>query len=280
MRFKILLSGFVFAGIFTAGFSAEAAPQGKLVTPDFTASGAAAVSSLYENYINANPGMMAEGVAVGRAEIVRFSIDGSCPQGGCYTTVVTQTSNGGYRQVFSLKTDKVQYYSGDRPYPILHVNGIDWYFTELSGYVADLKSVGSAFVPSGRPAGRTKTQIDAALESSGWPMNVPEVVQEVTPGGGAPTTLLAIPDQTTTAGQADCAANSCHIWFLVYRHGRWVSSTGTVGTGLLAQLPPDQNGAIQIGVGETEGFNTYSWSTSDGRWEKTASTFSAVTGRQ
>jgi hypothetical protein len=280
MRLKQFLSGFIFAGLLATGFAAEAAPQGRLTTPSFSVSGAAAVSSLYSNYIAANPGMQAEGFAVGRVEIVSFSIDGSCPSDGCYTTVVVQTPNGGYRQVLSLKTDKIQYYAGDRPYPILHVNGLDWYYTAMNGYIADLKSAGAAFVPTGRPVGRTKDQIDSALKTSGWPQGVPELVQEITPGGNAPTTLLVIPDQTTPAGQADCAANNCHVWFLVYQSGRWVASTGTVGTGLLAQLPPDQNGVQQIGVGEIEGFNTYSWSRSDRRWEKSASTFSTVTGRQ
>ena len=281
MRVKQLLSGFIFfVGSLAAASGAEAATHGRLATPDFTVSGAASVAPLYSNYTSVNPGMEAEGFQVGRVTIVRFVLAGSCPEEGCYTTVVTQAPNGGMRQVFSLKTSKVQYYAGYGPYPTLRVNGLDWSFTATYGYIADLKSAGSAFVPTGRPKGRTERQVDAALQDSGWPQGVPALVQEVTPGGGAPTTLMVIPDQSTPAGQEDCAASSCHVWFLIYKAGRWVASTGTVGTSLLALLPPDQNGVQQIGVGELQGFNTYSWKPSDERWEKTASTFSAVTGRQ
>ncbi len=255
---------------------ASAKTQGQIVSPDYDSSATATIRPLYSGYLEQNRGLQVQAAAIGKIEIVRFLIGGNCPPDGCYTTVVTEQPDGKYRQIFALKTRSVTYYHGTGAFPVLRVNGMDWDYTFANGYIADIKSAGEAFVPTLRPQGQTADEIGKALSSSGWPNGVLPLVHEVQPGAEAPTTLLVIPDMTTTLGQQDCAAGSCHVWFLVYVNGSWKASTGTTGTGLLAVLPPDAQGIVRIGVAETAGFFTFSWSVQDSRWEQTGSTFSAV----
>jgi hypothetical protein len=258
--------------------SASAALHRPLVQPDFTASAAGAVTPLYSSYLKQNPDLQVTADSVGRVTIVRFLVGGSCPAAGCYTTVVTLLPNGNYRQIFAMQTPSIAYYATQGPFPTLRAKGLDWDYVAMYGYTADLKSAGQAFVPTQRPEGSTSTDIEKALSTSGWPRDLPPLVQEIQPGGGAPTTLMVIPDMTTKPGQLDCAADACHIWFLIYSQGQWVASNGTTGTGLLAVLPADPDGASRIGVAKPAGFQTYSWSASDNRWELTGSTFSKVQG--
>jgi hypothetical protein len=255
---------------------AAAVPAGQLETPSYSAAAAISVRSLYSNFLSHNSALTVQAAQIGAITIVRFLENGACPSAGCYTTALRANPQGGFTQVLVLRAPEIQYYKGKGSYPVLRVNGIDWDYTFHSGYIADLKSAGEAFTATLRPQGTTAQDIDAALSASGWPKNLPPLIHEVQPGGGAPTTLLVAPDETTTAGEADCAQDACHIWFLVYQKGAWTASTGTTGTGLLAVLPPDQAGVARIGVGEDQGFFTFSWDTALSRWVETGSTFSKV----
>ena len=255
---------------------AAAKPAGQLEKPSYSAAAAISVRSLYSNFLGQHPDLTVQAAQIGAITIVRFLDNGACPDGGCYTTALRANPQGGFTQVLVLRAPEIQYYKSKGQYPVLRVNGIDWDYTYHSGYIADLKSAGQAFTATLRPQGATAQQIEAALSASGWPENLPPLIHEVQPGGGAPTTLLVEPDETTTAGQADCAQDVCHIWFLVYQDGAWKASTGTTGTGLLAVLPADQAGVGRIGVGEDQGFFTFSWEPDPGRWVETGSTFSKV----
>jgi len=263
---------FILASLGGAGVSA-AAPVGRPLTPAYSQSAAAAVAPLYQNYLQQHPGLQIEAAQIGNITIIRFLVNGACSDDGCYTTALAANAQGGFRQVLVLRAPQVQYFPSKSPYPVLRINGIDWAYTFHSGYIADLKSAGDAFTATLRPKGATAQEINAALSASGWPANLPYLIHEVTPGGNAPATLLVAPDLTSPAGQQDCAADLCHLWFLVYRDGAWSASIGTTGTGLFAVLPADHSGVSRIGVGEQEGFNVYSWAAKEGAWKETGSTF-------
>lgn len=225
----------------------------------------AKVAKAYSSFLANNHGATVTAARVGDVVVVRFDGQGVCTNGKCFTTALV-----GFpakpKQVLAVRAKTVSYIPGGQM-PALVINGVEWDFSGVSGYVANLKTAGVAFVPNLQPHGKTLKDVASALHASGWPKGVPVLIREVKGlGHGAPVTLSAMPDLRSQAAQSTCGIGHCPVALLVPHDHGWEVSAITRGTGLMAVLRASYKGRHEIGIGQMSGYEAFGWSGRMKRW--------------
>ena len=271
MRFRgILLIGSIASAI--SWNYAAADSTSRALNPDYERPPAAIVNE-YRSFLLSHPGSSLEVAKGGGGSfIVKFSGTGACKGLTCMTTVLLPDGQGRLFQAFSQETKDLRIIPNPQggPPDLSTADGGVW-VPAGSIYVEDLRSLGRFAVPTHFLGGDTKRQIDKLLQEEHWPESAPYDVSVVPPSGNAPETMIVIPDQSTKQGIDLCAGVACPLWILVPNNsGGWVVDVKTAGSGGYAVLNAlNADGGHDLGIADQYGWNRYSWSDTQSRWELT-----------
>lgn len=230
----------------------------------------ASMLAAYRGFLLAHPGIqMKTAQGPGGIYVVRFSGPGACNVAACTTTVVVPDSTGHLYQAFNQQVVDLKLLppqTGVLPWLSTDDGGV-W---KIGGreYVEDLSSLGTFDVPTHYLSGDTKTAVDKVLVANRWPLNAAYVADLVKPGGGAPETLIIMPDQSAKNGPALCGGQSCPMWLLTpSTTGEWVVSLKTSGSGAYSVLyASNSRGGHDLGIADQYGWNQVSWDSMKNRW--------------
>ena len=252
----------VLAAALTVKTASAETPRPLPVSKGATASAA----KQYSHFLAENREARVSAATVGSVTVAMFHGGGVCSAGGkCFVTVVTG-SPGPLRQILAVRARTIRYIPAGA-FPVLVIDGVGYKYVAGRGYIADLKTAGSPFVPHLVPQRETKRAILAALDKAGWQKTVPVVISEVKGlGAAAPVTVAVMPDLTTAEGQGVCASGHCPLALLVPRSHGWRVSAMTLGTGLMAVLRREHRGVHEIGIGQMGGYEAFGWSSHQHRW--------------